>query len=144
MNTISSNRNISAVVTAKGRDNSHAPGSGNEPQTEMGNIELRDWLESYDYVVQTHGPEWAAELLHILRQRPQTQDVPVMLSLNTPFINTIPVDKQPQYPGNRELERRIKSLIRWNALAMVVRANRRDDAIGGHISTYASAQRYTR
>jgi len=60
-------------------------------------------------------------------------------SANTPYINTIPAGEQSPYPGNRELERRIKSIIRWNAMAMVVRANRASDGIGGHISTYASA-----
>jgi len=57
----------------------------------------------------------------------------------TPYINTIPANKQPPYPGRREIERRIKSIIRWNAMAMVVRANREESGIGGHISTYASA-----
>jgi pyruvate dehydrogenase E1 component len=60
-------------------------------------------------------------------------------SANTPYINTIPFSEQPPYPGNREIERRIKSIIRWNAMAMVVRANREEAGIGGHISTYASA-----
>jgi pyruvate dehydrogenase E1 component len=60
-------------------------------------------------------------------------------SANTPYINTIPADRQPPYPGSREIERRIKSLVRWNAMAMVVRANREEEGIGGHISTYASA-----
>ena len=57
----------------------------------------------------------------------------------TPYVNTIPVDQQPDYPGDREIERRIKSIIRWNAMAMVVRANQQSHGIGGHISTYASA-----
>lgn len=61
------------------------------------------------------------------------------LKINTPYINTIHADEQPPYPGNRELERRIKSIIRWNAMAMVVRANRELGGIGGHISTYASS-----
>jgi pyruvate dehydrogenase E1 component len=59
--------------------------------------------------------------------------------LNTPYVNTIPVEAEPPYPGDRELERRIKSLIRWNAMAMVVNANREHSGLGGHISTYASA-----
>jgi len=62
-----------------------------------------------------------------------------MNSLNTPYINTIPADREPPYPGDRDIERRIKSYIRWNALAMVVNANRNHHGIGGHISTYASA-----
>ena len=67
------------------------------------------------------------------------EGVELPLQLTTPYINTIPADKQPPYPGNREIERRIKSIIRWNAMAMVVRANKRFPGIGGHISTYASA-----
>ncbi len=63
----------------------------------------------------------------------------VPFAITTPYVNTIPVEKQPPYPGDREIERRIKSLIRWNAMAMVVRANRESSGIGGHISTYASA-----
>jgi pyruvate dehydrogenase E1 component len=57
---------------------------------------------------------------------------------NTPYINTIPADEQPPYPGSREIERRLKSIVRWNAMAMVVRANREEEGIGGHISTFAS------
>jgi pyruvate dehydrogenase E1 component len=57
----------------------------------------------------------------------------------TPYVNTIPLHEQPKFPGDRRIERRIKSLVRWNAMAMVVRANRAEDGIGGHISTYASA-----
>ncbi|HUK81045.1 MAG TPA: hypothetical protein VLZ12_00270, partial [Verrucomicrobiae bacterium] len=65
-------------------------------------------------------------------------DFEVPESLNTSYVNTIPVHEEPPYPGDRELERRIKSLIRWNAMAMVVNANREHHGIGGHISTYAS------
>lgn len=61
------------------------------------------------------------------------------MPLNTPYINTIPVDRQPEYPGDREIERKLKSIIRWNAMAMVVKANRMHDGLGGHISTFASA-----
>src|SRR5207244_6327826 len=57
----------------------------------------------------------------------------------TPYVNTIPVEREPPYPGDREIERRIKSIIRWNAMAMVVEANQKAHGIGGHISTYASA-----
>jgi pyruvate dehydrogenase E1 component len=60
------------------------------------------------------------------------------LQVNTPYVNTIPAEEQVPYPGDRAIERRLKSLIRWNALAMVVRANKYDPGIGGHISSYAS------
>ena len=78
-------------------------------------------------------------LLQQLQIRAQESGVTLPFTYNTPYINTIPKDKQPAFPGNRELERRIKSIIRWNAMAMVVRANKLADGVGGHISTYASS-----
>ena len=102
-------------------------------------VEKQEWIESLDYVLYTEGRERAAEILRELRTYAQKNGVPVPLSLNTSYINTIPKSEQPRFPGNREIERRIKSLVRWNAIAMVVRANRADPAIGGHLSTYASA-----
>ena len=101
-------------------------------------IENSEWRESLDYVLQTQGEERVRELLRLLQVRAQEQGVSIPFTANTPYINTIPADKQPVYPGNREIERRIKSIIRWNAMAMVVRANRDKIGIGGHISTYAS------
>ena len=101
-------------------------------------IENSEWRESLDYVLQTQGEERVRELLRLLQVRAQEQGVSIPFTANTPYINTIPRDKQPIYPGNREIERRIKSIIRWNAMAMVVRANREKSGIGGHISTYAS------
>jgi len=101
-------------------------------------IENSEWRESLDYVLQTQGEERVRELLRLLQVRAQEQGVSIPFTANTPYINTIPRDKQPVFPGNREIERRIKSIIRWNAMAMVVRANREKSGIGGHISTYAS------
>ncbi len=103
------------------------------------NEENREWLESLDYVFQTEGAARVKDLLQRLQDRAQTYGVRVSYPGNTPYINTIPHSKQPPFPGNRELERRIKSIIRWNAMAMVVRANREESGIGGHISTYASS-----
>jgi len=102
-------------------------------------VELREWLESLDYVIQQGGDRRVSSLLHELQQRAYQKGVKLPFSANTPYINTIPTGEQPVYPGNREIERRIKSIIRWNAMAMVVRANRVESGIGGHISTYASA-----
>jgi pyruvate dehydrogenase E1 component len=85
------------------------------------------------------GPERVKRLLHELQVHAQQSGVELSFSANTPYINTIPADRQPPFPGSREIERRIKSMVRWNAMAMVVRANRADRDIGGHISTYASA-----
>jgi pyruvate dehydrogenase E1 component len=102
-------------------------------------IETREWMDSFEYVVNHRGYDRAAQLLLQLRRRAQQRGVPVTMTLNTPYVNTIPRQEQPKFPGDREIERRIKSLVRWNAMAMVVRANRRDPVIGGHIATYASA-----
>lgn len=102
-------------------------------------IENREWRDSLDYVLRERGPDRVRELLRLLQTRAQEQGVSIPFTANTPYLNTIPRSQQPVFPGNREIERRIKSLIRWNAMAMVVRANKESPGIGGHISTYASA-----
>ena len=100
--------------------------------------ENREWLESLDYVYENQGPDRVRQLLRRLQAQAQQRGVQFHYTANTPYINTIPVERQPVFPGSREIERRIKSIIRWNAMAMVVRANRQHSGIGGHISTYAS------
>ena len=102
-------------------------------------FENREWLESLDYVYQNQGPDRVRELLRRLQHRALQHGIPISFTANTPYINTIPVSSQPVFPGSREIERRIKSIIRWNAMAMVVRANRSESGIGGHISTFASS-----
>ena len=101
--------------------------------------QIQEWLESLDSVLESSGPEVAAEILERLRAHATVSGIDLPFSANTPYANTIPARLEPLFPGDQELERRIKSLIRWNALAMVVRANRLENGIGGHISTYASA-----
>ena len=101
-------------------------------------LELREWLESLDYVLEHRSPEEVQNLLRYLQIHAEKAGVSLPFSANTPYTNTLARERQPSYPGNRELERRIKSLVRWNAMAMVVRANRDPAAPGGHISTYAS------
>jgi len=101
--------------------------------------ETAEWLESLDYVLQNKGPERVRQLLAALEATALRNGVELPFTATTPYINTIPADKQPAYPGNRELERRIKSFVRWNAMAMVTRANRDPAAPGGHISTFASS-----
>jgi pyruvate dehydrogenase E1 component len=101
--------------------------------------ETSEWLEALDYVISRAGPNRAAYLLTQLKHRAFLRKVRYSGVATTPYINTIPVEEQPEYPGDRKIERRIKSLIRWNAMAMVVRANKESHGIGGHISTYASA-----
>src|ERR1700758_176730 len=108
-------------------------------QRNMEDVEIQEWLESLDSVLESSGPEVAAEILERLRAHATVNGIDLPFTANTPYANTIPVRLEPLFPGDQELERRIKSLIRWNALAMVVRANREEHNIGGHISTYASA-----
>jgi pyruvate dehydrogenase E1 component len=101
--------------------------------------ENREWVESLDYIFASQGPGRVAELLRHLQVRAQSHGVQDPFTANTPYINTIPAGRQPPFPGSREIERRIKSLIRWNAMAMVVRANKEHAGLGGHISTFASS-----
>lgn len=101
--------------------------------------ETDEWLDSLDDLLHRHGPDRVRQLLRLLQEQAYRRGVTLPFTANTPYINTIPLDKQPRYPGNRDIERRIKSIIRWNAMAMVVRAYREGSGVGGHISTYASA-----
>jgi pyruvate dehydrogenase E1 component len=100
--------------------------------------ETGEWLEALDDVIATQGEERARFLLQRLLDHAYRRTVPLPVP-TTPYVNTIPAHEQPPFPGDRRLERKIKSLVRWNAMAMVVRANRRHDGIGGHIATYQSA-----
>ncbi|HEX5070267.1 MAG TPA: pyruvate dehydrogenase (acetyl-transferring), homodimeric type [Vicinamibacterales bacterium] len=102
-------------------------------------LETREWIESLDYVLSQSDRSRTLRLLEALRARARQSGIREPFSSNTPYINTIPPADEVPVPGNRDIERRIKSLVRWNALAMVVRANRESDGIGGHISTYASS-----
>jgi pyruvate dehydrogenase E1 component len=101
--------------------------------------ETSEWLDSLEAVLEQAGPDRARFLLNQLKNKAVRSGVEIPISASTPYINTIPPDRQPPYPGSREVERRIKNLVRWNAMAMVVRANRKEHGIGGHISTFASA-----
>ncbi|MFC1764867.1 pyruvate dehydrogenase (acetyl-transferring), homodimeric type, partial [Planctomycetota bacterium] len=102
-------------------------------------IETLEWLESMDEVLDRVGPKRVQELLGELSLHAHHRGVRLPFTANTPYVNTIPTNEQPAYPGNRTLEERIESFIRWNAMAMVVRANREEKGIGGHIASYASA-----
>ena len=101
--------------------------------------ETQEWLESIDDALEEHGFDRARFLLEKLIEHAQAKGARLPFNTNTPFVNTILPSEQPEYPGDRQLERRIKSIIRWNAMAMVVRANTKTPGIGGHISTYASS-----
>ena len=101
-------------------------------------VETAEWLEAFDALVEQEGRERATFLLRKLLDRARAKRVPLPAVLNTPYCNTITLAEQPQYPGNLEVEQRLSSIVRWNALAMVVRANREHAELGGHIATYAS------
>ena len=102
-------------------------------------VETREWLESLDYVLHQGDKGRTVRLLEALSARARVAGVRVPFAAATPYINTLSAAEHVARPGDGAMERRIKSLVRWNALAMVVRANRESDGIGGHISTFASA-----
>src|SRR5216684_3363602 len=108
------------------------------PQLEPDHEEVSEWIEAFDQIVEQEGPTRGTELLEALTQRARQAGVDVPVQLNTPYVNTIPVKEEEPYPGDRALERRIEGLMRWNAMAMVHRQNKKDPGIGGHISTYSS------
>ncbi len=101
--------------------------------------ETQEWLESLDAVVDSGGATRARYLLTRLLDHATTRDVGLSAAISTPYINTIPPEQEPWFPGDEHLERRIRAYVRWNAVAMVDRANHRFDGLGGHLSTYASA-----
>ena len=100
--------------------------------------ETAEWLEALDEVIDLAGPDRAKALLQELVDRAYLHGMNSPVKPSMPYVNTIPVEDEVPYPGDRVIERRIKSAIRWNAAAMVVRANKYDDGIGGHLSTYSS------
>src|SRR5438270_12496945 len=130
-----SNETAVGEASVNGAATEHA----SAPVHHLDDAEVREWLESLDSVLDASGPEVATEILERLRAHATVSGIELPFTANTPYANTIPNRLEPLFPGDQELERRIKSLIRWNALAMVVRANRVEHNIGGHISTYASA-----
>ncbi len=101
--------------------------------------QTKEWIESLDAVIKVDGKERAGFLLNEVNRRALQKAVHPANPASTPYINTIPTSAQPEYPGDRQLERKLKSLVRWNAMAMVVQANTKDGTIGGHISTFASS-----
>jgi pyruvate dehydrogenase E1 component len=102
-------------------------------------VETQEWLESIDSVLKQHGPERAHFILERLIDYTRRSGAYLPFKPNTAYVNTIPTGREPEYPGNRALERRIEAYIRWNAMAMVVQANRMSSEYGGHLSSYASS-----
>ena len=101
--------------------------------------EIAEWIEAFDEMIVAEGAEQGAELMTALRQRAREAGVTAGIELTTPYKNTIAKHDEVAYPGDRDMERRIEALIRWNAMAMVHGQNKKDASIGGHISTYSSA-----
>src|SRR6186997_2199426 len=106
---------------------------------DLESIETSEWLDSLDYVLQSSGPSRAGQLLLQLSEHARRRGIRLPFTANTPYVNTLTTDQEVPFPGSQEIERRIKSLVRWNAIAMVLRANKNEPGIGGHISTFASA-----
>jgi pyruvate dehydrogenase E1 component len=102
-------------------------------------VETREWLESIDSVLKTHGPERAHFLLERLIDYTRRSGAYLPFKPNTAYVNSIAAGREPEYPGNRALERRIEAYIRWNALAMVLAANKASSEYGGHLASYASS-----
>ncbi|MFC3861525.1 pyruvate dehydrogenase (acetyl-transferring), homodimeric type [Deinococcus antarcticus] len=105
----------------------------------LNRIETQEWLDSLAFVMTDGGPRRAADLLEELDHYAYFYGVPIEFKQTTPYINTIALEDQPEYPGDIDLERKIRNIIRWNSVAMVIKANKNSDGIGGHLSTYASA-----
>jgi pyruvate dehydrogenase E1 component len=101
-------------------------------------VETTEWLEALDAVVSNDGPDRARDLLTRVIERAQRAGTGPIASLNTDYVNTIPADREPPFPGDAALERRLRSIVRWNAIAMVVRANKVSSELGGHIATFQS------
>ena len=102
-------------------------------------IETKEWMDSLSAVLETDGSKRAQFLIKQLIEHSYKQGSDLVLSRNTPYINTISPDKEAKSPGDQNIERKIRSLIRWNAAAMVVRTNKKFPELGGHIGTFASA-----
>src|SRR5204863_364362 len=101
-------------------------------------VETNEWLEALDAVVAHDGPDRARQILTRVVQRAQHAGTGPIASLNTPYVNTIRPEDEAQLPGDPAVERRLRSIIRWNSIAMVVRANKLSSELGGHIATYQS------
>src|SRR6476660_5098424 len=115
------------------------PQVGDPLDPDIDPLETREWIEALDALIKEEVAERATFLLRRLLQHARARRVPLPQVLATPYVNTIPLGEQPPYEGNLEIEARISALVRWNALAMVVRANRESAELGGHIASYASA-----
>jgi pyruvate dehydrogenase E1 component len=109
-----------------------------ETHEDLNPVETSEWLEALDQIIDAEGPDRAKFLLERLLNKAAISGAAPIARYKTPYVNTISTEEEVPYPGDREIERRIESLVRWNALAMVVKANKYDAGIGGHIATFQS------
>jgi pyruvate dehydrogenase E1 component len=112
--------------------------SSNGAGVDIDAAETSEWLEALDAVVAHDGPDRARQILTQVVERAEHSGTGPIATLNTPYVNTIPLERQAQLPGDPAIERRLRSIVRWNAIAMVVRANKTSSELGGHIATYQS------
>jgi pyruvate dehydrogenase E1 component len=119
------------------RQPSAVNGSAAAPQPDP--QELSEWVDALDGLIAAEGPDRAREILAALSERARIRGVDIPLALTTPYINTIPVDKQAPFPGDHDIEERLRHLVRWNAMATVVKANKLGMDLGGHVATFSSA-----
>src|SRR5262245_25299422 len=112
-----------------------------QPEFEAANdpdvLETQEWLEALDAVLDREGPERAHYLLEKLIEKARRSGAYLPFSATTAYLNTIPPNQEERSPGNAELEHKIRSYLRWNAMAMVAKANKNDDELGGHIASFA-------
>ena len=107
--------------------------------TKLDTTEVDEWTQSLDSVLRFNGPAATGQLLRHLSEHAQSSRVPLPSAITTPFRNTISPENERPMPGDLFMERRIRSLVRWNAMAMVMRANDNEDGLGGHISSFSSS-----
>src|SRR3989440_9558162 len=112
--------------------------SPNGAAADIDAVETSEWLDAVDAVVAHDGPDRARDLLTRVVERAQHAGTGPIATLNTPYVNTIPVEREAKLPGDPAVERRLRSIIRWNAMAIVVRANKESSELGGHIASYQS------
>ncbi len=123
-------------------DTSQSPmtaSNGSTTEVQADPQELLEWIEALDGLIATEGPDRVREMLAALTQRARTRGVDIPLLLTTPYINTIPVERQAAFPGDHDIEERLRHYVRWNAMATVVKANKLGTDLGGHVATFSSA-----
>ena len=124
------------MTTSHDAPDPHAPWRVIPPDADP--VETREWLDAFGTLVRHAGRERGTYILRRLLDAARAEQVPLPPVLNTPYLNTVTLDRQPPYPGNLALEARLSAIVRWNALALVVRSNRGGGELGGHVATYAS------